>query len=100
MNRSKRYYSTVSDPHLNKKGSPIGHPNSNSLPPDYVSGFSDAESTFTIYITKDNRIRKSVSNLEEKLKAKFYVHPSFAISLNIKDKDGGHPATLGGFYSF
>jgi hypothetical protein len=46
--------------------------------------FADAESTFTISIAKDNRVRKTARRLRENI---FSIHPSFAISLNIKDKD-------------
>lgn len=54
-----------------------------NLHPDYVAGLCDGESTFTISISKDNRIRKSSSISNKSII--FNVHPSFAISLNIKD---------------
>jgi hypothetical protein len=53
--------------------------------PYYLVGLSDGEATFTISIAKDNRERKTERRLNER--ENYSVHPSFAISLNIKDKD-------------
>ena len=70
-----------------------------SLYPWFITGFSDGEATFTLSITKDNRIRKSarrgfflVATLPKKMDQNngreiFSVHPSFAIALNIKDEN-------------
>jgi len=58
------------------------------LHPYYIVGFTDAEATFTISITKDNRERKTVRRQSKDKEREIYsIHPSFAISLNIKDKD-------------
>lgn len=55
--------------------------------PWFVTGFSDGEATFTISIAKDNRERKTRRRLDQnKDREIFSVHPSFAISLNIKDE--------------
>lgn len=56
------------------------------LNPDFITGFCDGESTFTISITKDNRERKTSRRLEQNREI-FSVHPSFAISLNKKDEN-------------
>jgi len=48
-------------------------------------GLCDAEATFTIFITKDNRERKTDRRLSDSYRVILSVHPSFAISLNIKD---------------
>jgi group I intron endonuclease len=53
--------------------------------PYSITGFSDGEATFTISIYKDNRERKTARRLDQHREI-FSVHPSFAISLNIKDK--------------
>jgi len=61
------------------------------LDPFYIAGLSDGEATFTISITKDNRER--VTDRRVKLKECvrvrrgdiYTVHPSFSISLSIKD---------------
>jgi len=50
-----------------------------------VVGFCDAEATFSISVTKDNRIRKSSRRSSDDSRIIYSVHPSFAISLNIKD---------------
>lgn len=77
-----RYYSTINKLNWGVNYLNIGliFLNKDILHPDYVAGLADAESTFTISITKDNRVRKSskISN-----KDIYYVHPSFAVSLNI-----------------
>lgn len=55
---------------------------------EYVVGFSDLlrkEASFTLSITKDNRIRKSSRRTSDTNRVIYSVHPSFAISLNIKD---------------
>jgi hypothetical protein len=56
------------------------------LNPYFLTGFSDAESTFTVSITKDNRSRKTTKRIDPN-RTIFGVHPSFAISLNKKDSD-------------
>lgn len=56
----------------------------NALHNEYVVGLCDAEATFTISVTKDNRTRKSSRSLDNS-RTIYSVHPSFAISLNIKD---------------
>jgi hypothetical protein len=56
------------------------------LNPWFITGFSDAESTFTISITKDNRARKTTRRIDSERKI-YGVHPSFAISLNFKDNN-------------
>ena len=60
----------------------------NALHNEYVAGLCDAEATFTISVTKDNRKRKSSRTLENS-RTIYSVHPSFGrerpISLNIKD---------------
>lgn len=53
---------------------------------EYVVGFCDAEATFTISVTKDNRVRKSSRGSSDNSRVIYSVHPSFAISLNIKDR--------------
>jgi len=57
----------------------------NKLHNEYVVGFCDAEATFSISVTKDNRIRKSSRRSSDNSRIIYSVHPSFAISLNIKD---------------
>lgn len=52
---------------------------------EYVVGLSDAEATFTVSVTKDNRVRKSSRRSSDSSRTIYSVHPSFAISLNIKD---------------
>jgi len=62
---------------------------STSLPfnPNFITGFSDGEATFTVSIAKDNRERKTARRLSINAEREiFSVHPSFAISLNVKDK--------------
>ena len=44
-----------------------------------------AEATFTIYVTKDSRIRKTSRRSLDNSRTIYSVHPSFAISLNVKD---------------
>ena len=56
----------------------------NELHNEYVVGLCDAEATFTISVTKDNRTRKTSRSLDNS-RTIYSVHPSFAISLNIKD---------------
>ena len=56
----------------------------NTLHNEYVVGLCDAEATFTISVTKDNRKRKSSRSLDNS-RTVYSVHPSFAISLNSKD---------------
>jgi hypothetical protein len=56
------------------------------LNPYWITGFSDAEGTFTISVTKDNRERKTTKRIDSNRKI-FGLHPSFAISLNIKDRN-------------
>jgi len=56
----------------------------NALHNEYVVGLCDAEATFTISVTKDNQTRKT-SRLLDNSRTIYSVHPSFAISLNIKD---------------
>ena len=56
----------------------------NTLHNEYVVGLCDAEATFTISVTKDNRTRKTSRSLDNS-RTIYSVHPSFAISLNIKD---------------
>ena len=56
----------------------------NTFHNEYVVGLCDAEATFTISVTKENRTRKS-SRLLDNSRAIYSVHPSFAIYLNIKD---------------
>jgi len=58
----------------------------NKLHNEYVVGFCDAEATFTISVAKDNRIRKTSRGSSDNSRVIYSVHPSFAISLNIKDK--------------
>lgn len=59
-----------------------------NLHPYYIVGLCDGEATFTISISKDNRERKTIRRLPQNVKRDiFSVHPSFAISLNIKDKN-------------
>lgn len=56
------------------------------LDPHFVTGFCDGEATFTVSISKDNRVRKTARRLPQDVGREIYtVHPSFAISLNIKD---------------
>jgi len=56
------------------------------LHPNYVSGLSDAEATFTLSVVKDNRVRKSDRRKLGDLGRQILTfHPSFAISLNFKD---------------
>nr|QID02884.1 endonuclease [Orbilia oligospora] len=54
----------------------------------FITGLADAESTFTISITKDNREiktnRRLLNNIDQEI---FSIHPSFAISVNFKDYD-------------
>ena len=57
----------------------------NKLHNEYVVGFCDAEATFSISVTKDNRIRKSSRRSSDNSRIIYSVHPSFAISLSIKD---------------
>lgn len=58
------------------------------LNPYSITGFCYAESTFTISLTKDSRERKTTRRRgQDKDREIFSVHPSFALSLNIKDKD-------------
>lgn len=58
------------------------------LNPYFITGFTDGEATFTITISKDNRERKTVRRLQQNIHRNiFSVHPSFAISVNIKDKN-------------
>jgi hypothetical protein len=52
---------------------------------EYVVGLSDAEATFTISVTKDNRVRKASRRSSDTSRTIYSVHPSFAIFLNIKD---------------
>jgi intein-encoded DNA endonuclease-like protein len=52
---------------------------------EYVVGFCDAEATFTISVTKDSRIRKTSRRSLDNSRTIYSVHPSFAISLNVKD---------------
>ena len=56
----------------------------NALHNEYVVGLCDAEATFTISVTKDSRTRKTSRSLHSS-RTIYSVHPSFAISLNIKD---------------
>ena len=56
----------------------------NELHNEYVVGLCDAEATFTISVAKDNRTRKTSRSLDSS-RTIYSVHPSFAISLNIKD---------------
>jgi hypothetical protein len=56
------------------------------LNPWFITGFTDAESTFTISITKDNRTRKTTRRIDFE-RIIYVVHPSFAISLNFKDNN-------------
>ena len=44
-----------------------------------------AEATFTISVTKDSRIRKTSRRSLDNSRTIYSVHPSFAISLNVKD---------------
>ena len=57
----------------------------NKLHNEYVVGLCDAEATFTISVTKDNRIRKSSRRSSDNSRIIYSVHPCFAISLNSKD---------------
>lgn len=58
------------------------------LNPYFITGFSDGEATFTISIAKDNRKRKTARRLSKNTEREiFSIHPSFAISLNVKDKE-------------
>ena len=59
--------------------------NKTKLHNEYVVGLSDAEATFTISVTKDNRVRKTSRRSSDTPRTIYSVHPSFAISLNIKD---------------
>jgi hypothetical protein len=75
---------------------PVVVKGSNALHNEYVVGLCDAEATFTISVTKDNRKRKSSRSLDNS-RTIYSFHPSFAvwpppppplggpISLNIKD---------------
>ena len=52
---------------------------------EYVVGLCDAEATFTISGTKDNGVRKASRRSLDNYRTIYSVHPSFAISFNIKD---------------
>jgi hypothetical protein len=56
----------------------------NALHNEYAVGLCDGEATFTSSVTKDSRTRKSSRTLDNS-RTIYSVHPSFAISLNIKD---------------
>jgi LAGLIDADG DNA endonuclease family protein len=64
---------------------PITVKESAKLHNEYVVGLCDAEATFTISVTKDNRIRKSSRRSSDNFRVIYSVHPSFAVSLNNKD---------------
>lgn len=66
-------------------GGPLYVTEGNKLHNEYVVGFCDAEATFSISVTKDNRIRKSSRRSSDNSRIIYSVHPSFAISLHIKD---------------
>lgn len=59
----------------------------NKLHNEYIVGLCDAEATFTISATKDNRIRKSSRRSSDSSRVIYSIHPSFAVSLNIKDSN-------------
>lgn len=50
---------------------------------EYVVGLSDTEATFTIFVAKDNRVRKTSRRSSDTSITIYSVHPSFAISLKI-----------------
>jgi hypothetical protein len=50
----------------------------NALHNEYVVGLCDAEATFTISVTKDNRTRKSSRSLDNS-RTIYSFHPSFAV---------------------
>lgn len=57
-----------------------------TIDPYYIVGLTDAEATFTISISKDNRVRKTTRGSIDVIKREIYsVQTSFAISLNVKD---------------
>jgi hypothetical protein len=62
------------------------HISPEKIHPYFITGFSDAEATFTISVTKDNRERKTTKRIDSN-RIIYGVHPSFAISLNIKDRN-------------
>lgn len=63
-------------------------PTDTALHPWFITGFSDGEATFTLSISKDKRERKTARRLDQNNGREiFSVHPSFAISLNIKDEN-------------
>lgn len=47
--------------------------------PQYLAGLSDAESTFTVSVSKDNRARKTSRRSSSDRKHIYSIHPSFAI---------------------
>jgi|tagenome__1003787_1003787.scaffolds.fasta_scaffold20900721_1 hypothetical protein len=82
--------SSTTGPYFTKEKEAVGLDNI-KLDPFYIAGLSDGEATFTISIIKDKRERstarrvKLIEGVAVRRGDIYNFHPSFSISLNIKD---------------